>query len=282
MVRLWYAAELAAGGRAASLAAYRLAAVSDASRLERNRELWSLINARFTADEAPARWMAPAVTWGLFGVPETDLGVLGDVSGRHVIELGSGSAYLSAWLARAGANVVALDLSRPQLETARACQRQFAVRFPLIEANAEAVPLCSGVFDLVVTEYGASPWCDPARWVPEAARLLRPEGRLVFLTNSVLLGLCVPEEGGFASDRLLRSPCDVSTIAWPGGGIEHHPSHGDWIRLLTTSGFAVDALHELYAPPGAKTPGFYDIATHEWAARWPVEDLWVAHKRSGV
>jgi SAM-dependent methyltransferase len=251
----------------------------DAARLDQNRDLWSVINARFTDDEAEARWSAGEITWGLFAAPEADLGVLGDVGGARVVELGCGTGYLSAWLTRAGADVVAVDLSRAQLETARRCQDRFDLRFPLVEANAESVPLRRQAFDVVLTEYGASPWCDPTRWIPEAARLLRPGGRLVFLTNSVLLGLCVPEEGGFAGDRLLRSPRDLATVAWPGGGIEHHPGHGDWIRLLTTAGFTVDALHELHAPSGAGTPRFYDIATDDWAARWPAEDLWVAHKR---
>ena len=47
---------------------------------------------------------------------------------------------------------------------------------------------------------------DPERWVPEAARLLRPGGRLITLTNSVLAVLAMPdlEEDGPATDRLLR------------------------------------------------------------------------------
>ena len=47
-------------------------------------------------------------------------------------------------------------------------------------------------------------------------------------------------------------------------------------RSCATSGFAVEALHELYAPDGANTPAYYEIATAEWASRWPVEDLWVS------
>jgi len=35
----------------------------------------------------------------------------------------------------------------------------------------------------VISEYGASIWCDPYRWIPEASRLLRPGGDLVFLVN---------------------------------------------------------------------------------------------------
>jgi hypothetical protein len=41
--------------------------------------------------------------------------------------------------------------------------------------------------------------------VPEAARLLRPGGRLHFLVHAFLLTLCVPaEDGSAAGDRLLR------------------------------------------------------------------------------
>jgi SAM-dependent methyltransferase len=119
-------------------------------------------------------------------------------------------------------------------------------------------------------------WCDPERWVAEAARLLRPGGRLVFLTNSVLVTLCVPETEGYASERLVRPQRALNRVRWPGGGTEFHPGHGDWIRVLSRNGFVVEALHELYAPDGSTTPDYYDIATAAWARRWPVEDLWAA------
>ena len=46
--------------------------------------------------------------------------------------------------------------------------------------------------------------------------------------------------------------------------------------FFSESGFVVEALHELYAPEDAKNPDYYDIATAQWARRWPVEDLWIA------
>ena len=98
----------------------------------------------------------------------------------------------------------------------------------------------------------------------------------MFLTNSVLATLCVPEDEGFAQERLLRPQRGLRRVAWPGGGVEFHPGHGDWIRVLGANGFVVEALHELYAPPGVETHGYYAIATAQWARRWPVEDLWAA------
>jgi SAM-dependent methyltransferase len=241
-----------------------------------NRALWGLVNEQHTDARAHDAWAVQDFAWGLFGIPERELGALGDVADLDVIELGCGTAYVSAWLARLGARPVGVDLTPAQLDTARRCQAHFGLSFPLLEANAEEVPLPDDSFDLAVSEYGACVWCDPSRWVPEAARLLRPGGRLVFLTNSVQVTVCVPEDGGPAVDRLLRPQNGMSRVRWPGGGIEFHPSHGDWVAILRRSGFTVQALHELYAPEGAGTPDYYEIATAEWARSWPVEDLWVA------
>ena len=98
----------------------------------------------------------------------------------------------------------------------------------------------------------------------------------MFLTNSVLATICVPEEEGFAPEHLLRPQRTLHRVQWPGGGIEFHPSHGEWIRVLRANGFVVEALHELYAPTDGETHQYYSIATAQWARQWPVEDLWAA------
>jgi SAM-dependent methyltransferase len=255
--------------------------LSDASDyVARNRELWTKTNTEFTDAAATRSWGDGGARWGVFGVPEEDVGVLGDVSGLDVVELGCGTAYFSAWLARRGARPVGIDITPAQLDTARRLMSETGLEFPLVEASAEDVPLPDASFDLVVSEYGASLWCDPERWVPEAARLLRPEGRLVFLTNSMLAILCAPDEPGYATEHLLRPQKDLHRITWPfEDGVEFFRSHGEWIDVLHSSGFEVERLLELYAPPGAKTHEYYDTATAEWASKWPAEDLWAARKR---
>ncbi|MBL7499425.1 methyltransferase domain-containing protein [Frankia sp. CNm7] len=242
-----------------------------------NRELWTQTNAKYTDGAADRAWAEEEISWGIFGVPDRELGVLGEVAGLDVVELGCGTAYFSAWLARRGARPVGVDVTPAQLATALRCQRRFGLEFPLVEADAAAVPLPDAGFDLALSEYGASLWCEPERWVAEAARLLRPGGRLVFLTNSVQAALCVPDEPGLAGDRLLRAQRAMYRQELLDGGVEFHPGHGDWIRILRAHGFVVDALHELYAPDGAADHPHYDVASAEWASRWPVEDLWVAH-----
>ncbi len=60
-----------------------------------------------------------------------------------------------------GARPVGVDVTPAQLATARRCQEQFGLTFPLVEASAEDVPLPDNSFDVAVSEYGASIWCDP-------------------------------------------------------------------------------------------------------------------------
>ena len=106
-----------------------------------NRAVWAVMNERFTDAAAEDMWSRPEVIWGLFAVPERDLGVLGQVHGLDVVELGCGTAYFSAWLTRAGARPVGVDLSHEQLRTARRMQAQAGPVFPLIQGDGERVPL---------------------------------------------------------------------------------------------------------------------------------------------
>jgi SAM-dependent methyltransferase len=255
--------------------------MEDATRIERNRRLWAQVNADVTDGDAAERWASDRIAWGLTGTPEESLGVLGDLDGRHVLDLGCGTGYLSASLARRGASVTAVDFSPEQLATARRCQDEFGVHFTLVEANAESLPLPDASFDLAVSDHGVGVWCEPDAWVSEAARVVRSQGRLVFLVNSLLSALTVPDEGGAAGDRLLRGQRDVREVTWPGGGSEFHLSHGDWIEVLGRHGFTVEAMHELYPDAEASRGGYadyLDIASTEWSARWPAEELWVARR----
>jgi SAM-dependent methyltransferase len=246
-----------------------------------NRAVWTASNAQFTDARASAAWQAPEMTWGNWHAPEARLRALPpSVAGLDVVELGCGTAYLSAWLARRGARPVGVDPTPAQLATARRCQQELGLPFPLVEAPAERVPLPDAAFDLAVSEYGASTWADPHRWIPEAARLLRPGGRLVFLRPSTLAVLCSPDTGP-VGERLARPQFGLHRLDWraDGGGIEFHLGHGDWLRLLRGSGLEVLDLIELQAPPGAQDHPYYDAVPAAWAQQWPAEELWVAEKR---
>ncbi len=241
---------------------------------------WTQTNAQFTDAQAERAWAPQELTWGVFNVPEAAMGSpLGDVSGLDVVELGCGTAYFSAQLAHRGARPVGVDPTPAQLATARRMMEQTGVEFPLVEAPGERVPLPDASFDLAVSEFGASLWADPALWIPEAARLLRPGGRLAFLTNSFLSYLCAIDEGG-TSETLQRPQFGAYRMQWPGeDGIEYHLSHGTWIELLRGSGFEIERLIELQAPSDAQAHPYYDYVAPEWARQWPHEEIWVARKR---
>ena len=252
--------------------------MTSSSDAARNRELWTRSNAEYTDEQAKRLWAADEITWGIWGVRESDVQVLPELRGKDVVELGCGTAYVSAWLARRGARPVGVDITPAQLETARTMQREFGLDFPLIEADAGATGLPDGCADLVVSEYGASIWVDPYRWIPEAARLLRPGGELVFLRNSTLVVLCSPDEDVPAGESLMRPERGLHRLdCWDGA--EFHLAHGDWIRLLRASGLDVLDLVELYAPEGVQDPPYYAYVTADWARRWPAEEIWKARKR---
>ena len=99
----------------------------------------------------------------------------------------------------------------------------------------------------------------------------------MFHTTSVLAALCCPDPPGPARRELLRPQREARRLVTAQGGTEFHPGHGEWIALLRASGFTVDDLREIYAPPDAADHPYYQLATAEWARQWPVEEIWVAH-----
>ena len=150
-------------------------------------------------------WAVDELHWGIWDIPESELRLVdGLEAGADVIELGCGTAAICAWLARRGFSPMGVDIARPLLETAAEFEREFGVAFPLLCANAEHLHFEDASFDCAISEYGASLWCDPQRWVAEAARLLRPNGLLVFVTSGAHLISCTPDGGGLAGDCLVR------------------------------------------------------------------------------
>jgi SAM-dependent methyltransferase len=248
-----------------------------------NREAWDRYAEEYI-EPGRKHWSTTEASWGIWGIPERELQLLpDDVAGQDVVELGCGTGYVSSWLARRGARPVGIDNSPRQLEAARAFQAEFGLEFPLHLGNAETTPFEDGQFDGAVSEYGAALWADPYAWVPEAARILRPGGWLMFYTNSPLLIMTIPDEGDIdapATTQLLRPMFGMHRSIWQGDtSVEFHLPHGEWIRLLRSSGFEIERLVEIQAPLDATTR-YTGIATAEWANKWPSEEAWFVRKRA--
>lgn len=243
----------------------------------RNREAWD----EAAVEYAPAgeRAWASEPAWGIFGIPEAEVGLLPNVEGKDVLEDGCGTGYVSAWLARRGARCVGLDNSLAQLATARRLQQEHDLEFPLIHGIAENLPFRDESFDVIISEYGAALWADPYRWIPEAARVLRPGGDLISLSNGMLAYLCADEDESIPADETLkRDYFGAYRMEWPDDhSVEFHLGYGDWIRLFRSAGFEIRDLVEL-RPSAEATTGF-DWMSTAWARRWPAEEAWIVRKR---
>lgn len=252
--------------------------MSDLEHVARNRAHWGAQAPNYVAG-GRRNWQAPP-KWGIWDIPESEVGLLTDVMNKEVLEAGCGTAYVSSWVARAGGRPIGLDPTSEQLETARLLQDESDLHFPLVMGAAETLPFSDGSFDLVLSEYGAAIWADPYRWIPEAARVLRPGGELTFLGNAALLMLCVEEYEADdpADETLKRDYFDMYRFEWPEeDSVEFHLTHGDMIRLLRANDFEILDLIELRPAEETMTRSQSFVAL-EWARRWPSEEVWRARK----
>jgi SAM-dependent methyltransferase len=223
-------------------------------------------------------------TWGIWNLPEAELKLLpADMRGMAAIELGCGTGYVSAWMTRRGAAVTAIDNSARQLDTARRLATEHGLAIRWLHGNAEQVPLPDASFDFACSEYGAAIWCDPHVWIPEAHRLLRPGGELVFLGSHPLVLACTPLNGAPTDAALVRDWFGLHRIDWRSveidpGGVEFNLPLSAWFALFKRTGFEVLDYLELQAPDPCAAQAFG--ATAAWSHRYPAEPVWKLRKRA--
>jgi SAM-dependent methyltransferase len=248
-----------------------------------NRDYWNGMAADWVAAGERA-WAAKAPFWGNWNAPEAELRLLPeDMIGMDAIELGCGTGYVSAWMARRGARVTGVDVSTRQLATARRLMAQHGLEITFLEHDAEATGLPDAAFDFAVSEYGAAIWCDPERWLPEAHRLLRPGGRLTFLGSHPMTLITTPLNGA-PCERVLHRPYrDLAGADWTAveidpGGIEFNRTVSGWMALFDRIGFEVTGYDELFAPRDARGER-YSIPS-DWARDYPAEQVWRLRRRA--
>lgn len=241
-----------------------------------NRALWDRAAADYQARHRE-HIGRPEPRWGMWQLPEDELGILGDVAGKDVLELGCGAAQWSLLLAGRGARVVGLDNSARQLEHARAAIEAAGLDFPLVHASAESVPLPDASFDVVFADHGANRFSDPYLWVPEAARLLRSGGLLAFSGGTPFEALCWSPAEDRQTTTLQRDYFGLRRIEDPEGYVEFELPYGDWIGLFRASGLVVEELLEIRPPAGAVST-YRTAEETEWARSWPMEQIWRVRK----
>lgn len=101
--------------------------------------------------------------------------------GKRVLDLGCGSGYGSAQIARTAAHVTAVDVADEAIDYAR---QQFAggnLEFRTIDPTAP-LPFSKASFDVVLSFQVFEHVSDPAHYLSEVRRVLVPEGQLVLVT----------------------------------------------------------------------------------------------------
>ena len=193
--------------------------------------------------------------WCPEGVREADAALLGDVVGRHVLEVGCGSAACSRWLAVQGAHPVGLDLSAGMLRHAVADGSATGVEVPLVQASADQLPFADRSFDLACSAFGAVPFvADSGAVLDEVARVLRPGGRWVFAVTHPMRWI-FPDDPG--PDGLVvvqsyfdRTPYLEVDDTGRATYVEHHRTLGDYVRQINAAGMVLTDLIEPEWPEG--------------------------------
>ena len=191
------------------------------------------------------------ITWGMFSVPESELGLLGEVAGKDAIELGCGTAYFGAWLAKRGARVPVSTSRRPSSRPRAGAAPRLGIPMELDRGERRARCRCrTESFDLASRSTARRSGAIPYQVDSGGARLLRPGASSSSSGTRRWMILCAPDEGK-VGDRALAAPVRAAP-ATSGrtrtrGSSSSFP-HGEWIRLLRENGFEIEALHELQAP----------------------------------
>ena len=248
-----------------------------AEHVRRNRARWDANSAEYQQKNAPLLDL-PFLGWGLWHRLESEWQVLGDVRDKDVLELGCGGAQWSIGLAREGARPVGLDASINQLRFARPLMARHGVSLPLVHADDERPPFRDASFDVVFCDFGAMFFADPYRTVPEAARVLRPDGLLAFTTTTPFAEVCCSDRSRRYEETLQREYFGLHAIVDPGDDVALFVlPYGEWIRLFRRNGLVVEDLIE-QPPPADATSTYRGAEDTEWAKHWPMEQLWKVRK----
>lgn len=225
----------------------------DASR-EASRRGWDGYADEYQAEHGEFLGDARLV-WCPEGLDEQQVRLLGDASGRRVLEVGCGAGQCSRWLTRQGARAVGLDLSRAQLRHASRLDTATGTAVPTVQADAEQLPFGDGSFDLAFAAFGAVQFvADLDALTREVARVLHRGGRWVFsVTHPVRW--CFPDDPSQAGlvaqlpywDR--RAYVETDSEGRP-EYVEQHHTLGDYVTSLAQAGFVLERLEEPEWPEG--------------------------------
>jgi ubiquinone/menaquinone biosynthesis C-methylase UbiE len=192
------------------------------------------------------------VYWGEFVPAESRLGLLGNVKGKRILEIGCGGAQNSIALAKWGAEAYAVDLSRTQILYGTRLARADNVEVNLIVCDMQKLPFREETFDIVLTAISLQYAPDLKLAIAEVNRVLLRKGHFTFSAMHPLYqGKLVRYRGKPAV--VVRGYFRRRTIRWierlqDGSEVRMHECYRtlqDYFDALTENGFVVDRYVEL-------------------------------------
>lgn len=197
------------------------------------------------------------VHYGPWAPRESELRLLGDVRGRHILEVGCGGGQCAIALARAGADVAATDLSDEQLSFARQLAAEAQVTVDFVRAGVEDLGSFSAASrDILFSVYTFQYVGEMARGLAECARVLRRGGRLVFSLDHPFRDCFYDADDEEMAVFPVRSYFDRTPVPWQWDGepavtlTSYHRTVADWVTMLGGAGFRLQQILE--PPPPAE------------------------------
>lgn len=255
--------------------------------VRKNRSWWDENAEEYLAEHGEFLGDADFV-WCPEGLREAEVGLLGEVAGRRVLEVGGGAAQCAWWLAAQGADVVSVDLSLEMLKRgmgfsggAAGPSSELISRPTLVQADARQLPFADHSFDIAFSAYGALPFIEDSAAVHrEVHRVLKPGGRWIFsVTHPIRWAFPdSPDEDGLTAFRSYfdRTPYVESDENGQAAYAEYHRTLGDRVRELAQAGFVIEDLIE---------PEWPEELTEAWGGWSPLRGalipgttIWLATK----
>jgi len=243
------------------------------------RQAWNTIAPHYQAEN---RIPCDFVHYGPHCPNEDQLQLIGDVKGKHVLEIGCGGGQCSIAFAKRDAVATGLDISDGQVAFARKLAQENEVKATFYRANAERLsPIVDESQDVVFSAYALIFVRGLARSFAEVHRVLKPGGLFLFSVDHPF-SYCLAEK----ELRIEHSYFDGEyTYEWWQKGLDSHPrvrqyqrTVGEYYRLLRGAGLEV--LDIVEPEPVEEGSG------QDWSGYWsperqrmvPATIIWKARK----
>lgn len=196
------------------------------------------------------------VHYGPCSSGERTLGLLGDVSGKNVLELGCGGGQNCITLSRLGAHATGVDFSAAQLRHARELNDRCDTSAQFVQLDLDRLAQLAGQdWDVVISSFAVEYVESLHSLLASVHGLLRPGGRLVlcdlhpFASCADIVGATLPGVTGsldYFGRRLVPYAWPVPTADGVGAIPMHrfHRTTSEYVDAMLAAGFELRALHE--------------------------------------